>query len=280
MSDTLDFHHLLAEAAEQLEPLPAAAIQLAAVVSEPESGPEEITAVLGTDPALAAHVLREANSAFSASQTSIGSLEQAVVRIGAARVLEVAIRGQLGARLETGLDLYELEGAERKRLAVGASSAAAVISAASPHRVSRDVVCAALLHGIGMDVIDAVADPDAAGPLRRADIPVRQMEHELVSADHAEVGGFILQRWGLPATLIDAVQHQHEPEHGVEAAVVCLATDLAAELLFGDGDTPDDEADPSTSQAIAVLELDGRIDEVRNAIRATLDADGLLGDEG
>lgn len=276
MSDTLDFHHLLAEAAERLEPLPSAAIHLASIVSQPNSGPEEIAGVLGTDPALAAHVLREANSAFSASQETVGSLEQAVVRIGAARVLEVAVRGHLGDRLETGLAVYEIEGAERKRLAVSASSAAAVISAATPHPVSRDVVCAALLHGIGMDVIDVVADPEAAGPLRRSGIPLRQMEHELVSADHAEVGGFVLQRWGLPETLVKAVEHQHDPSRGTEAAVVCLATNVAADLLFDDGQASDD---PSSIEAVQILGLEKQLTEVQNAVRVTLSADGLLDPE-
>jgi HD-like signal output (HDOD) protein len=216
-----------------------------------------------------------ANSAVSASQTAIGSLQQAVVRIGAARVLEIAVRGALGERLAATLDLYELDGAERKTLAVAASAAAAVVSAASPVSVSRDVVCAALLHGIGMDVIDTVADPDAAGPLRRAGVPRRQMEHELVAADHAEVGGFVLRRWGLPDTLVDAVERQHDPSHSPEAACVCLAIDLAAELLHGDGDT---EVDPVMADAIDALELSDRLEQVRNAVRATLDADGLLGE--
>ncbi len=273
MADTITIHHLLEQAAEKLEPLPAAAVQLAALVAQPDTGPDEISAILGTDPALAAHVLREANSAFSASQTPIGSLHQAVVRIGAARVLEVAIRGQLGARLERSLELYDLDGSERRRLAVGASIAATTISAATSHEASRDVVCAALLHGIGMDVIDAVADPGAAGPLRRAGVPTRELELELVSADHAEVGGYVLRRWGLPATLVDAVEHQYHPDAGVEAAVVCLAIDMAADLLFG-SDEP--ELDPTTLDAAQALDLVDRLEDVHAQVRTALEDDGML----
>jgi HD-like signal output (HDOD) protein len=273
VTDTITIHHLLEQAAEDLEPLPAAAVQLASIVAQPDAGPDEISAVLGTDPALAAHVLREANSAFSASTATIGALDQAVVRIGAARVLEVAIRGQLGARLEQGLDLYELEGSERRRLAVGASLAAMVISKASAQPVSRDVVCAALLHGIGMDVIDVVADPGSAGSLRRAGVPTRELELELVSADHAEVGGFVLRRWGLPATLVDAVEHQHHPDASLEAAVVCLAIDMAADALFGShGDTLD-QATIDAAQALGVAD---RLDDIRGKVRSAIEADGLL----
>ncbi|MEM9464251.1 MAG: HDOD domain-containing protein [Actinomycetota bacterium] len=277
MSEPPDFHQLLVEAAERLEPLPSAAIELAAIVSRPDSGPEEITKVLGTDPAMAAHVLREANSALSGSSRPIGSLDQAVVRIGAARVLEVAVRSHLGDRLETSLEVYDLDGAERRRLAVGASNAAEILSAASPHAVSRDVVCATLLHGIGMDVIDAVADPEKAGSLRRCGMATRQMEHELVAADHAEVGALVLRRWGLPPTLVAAVEHQHDPEAGIEAAIVCLATDLVADLL--DGDAEDDEArtlESSAQTAITVLAVADRLDNAREAIRVSLADDGLL----
>ncbi|MEM9203130.1 MAG: HDOD domain-containing protein [Actinomycetota bacterium] len=275
MADTLDFHHLLAEAAERLEPLPAAAVQLASIIADPDTGPDEITEVLSTDPALAAHVLREANSAFSASQTPVGSLEQAVVRIGAARVLEVTIRGQLGDRLQTQLDLYDLGGAERRKLAVGAASAAAIISVMSPKTISRDVVCASLLHGIGMDVIDAVAEPAAADSLRQAGVSIHEMEHELVSADHAEVGGFVLRRWGLPATLVDAVEHQLNPELGLEAAVVCLATDIASDELFGE----DLDPDPTAVAAVVTLGLEERIDDVRARVHKALEDEGLLDDD-
>lgn len=273
MSDTVTIHHLLEQAAEQLEPLPAAAVQLASIVADPDTGPGEISDVLGTDPALAAHVLREANSAFSASQTSIGSLEQAVVRIGAARVLQVAIRGQLGSRLAQRLELYDLDGTERRRLAVGASVAATTIGRATVHPVSRDVMCAALLHGIGMEVIDVVADPSAAGPLRQAGVPTRQLELELVSADHAEVGGYVLRRWGLPPSLVDAVENQYHPDASPEAAVVCLAIDMAADVLFG---SDEEQLDPITLEAARALDLVDRLEAVRAQVGAAIEADGLI----
>ena len=151
-----------------------------------------------------------------------------------------------------------------------------VISKASAQPVSRDVVCAALLHGIGMDVIDVVADPGSAGPLRRAGVPTRELELELVSADHAEVGGFVLRRWGLPATLVDAVEHQHHPDASFEAAVVCLAIDMAADALFGShGDTLD-QATIDAAQALGVAD---RLDDIRGKVRSAIEADGLLADD-
>lgn len=275
MTTTIELHNLLLQAADELEPLPTAVIQLAVAVNQPDTGPEELAVILGSDPALAAHVLREANSAASASGVAIGSLDQAVVRLGAARTLEIAIRGHLEGRLSADLPVYQLSGTERRVHAVATSIAAEIVARATRVEVSRDVVCAALLHDMGKDIIDQVATTPHADLLQDVGLPVMEIERELVQADHAEVGALVLSKWGLPETIVLAVNHHHRPTESPEAAVVCLAEGLTSEFLdSGEIETADDPGNHAS--AAAFLRLEDELPSLRDRLGEALEKAGFI----
>ncbi len=275
MTTTIELHDLLLQAAEELKPLPTAVIQLASAVNHPDTGPEELAVILGSDPALAAHVLREANSAASANRTPIGALDQAVVRLGAARTVEIAIRSQVEGRLSADLPLYHLTGSERRAHVVGTSIAAEIVARATKVEVSRDVVCAALLHDMGKDIINQVATAPHADLLHEIGLPVTDIEHELVQADHSEVGALVLSKWGLPETMVLAVNHHHRPSESAEAAVVCLAEGLTSEFLAGgEMETADDPG--NHSHAATVLGLVDEVPTLGDRVGEALENAGLI----
>lgn len=275
MRPTLQLHEELLAAANSLEPLPTATVQLATLVNDPSATPSEIAAVIGTDPALAAHTLRDANSAIQGVRTPVGSLDQAVVRLGAARVLEIAMRAHLDDRIAADLPCYGIGGDAHRAQAVGASIAAEVLVRHSAVTIGNDVLCAALLHDLGKEVIDAVADPATADLLQAADVVDLEFEQEVVEADHAEIGAFVLESWHLPPSLVDAVRHHHHPAHSPEAATVCLAEGLCAELL-PDGDVAIAIDPARIDAAAATLGIADRLDTVRLEVAAALRDAGLV----
>jgi hypothetical protein len=58
---------------------------------------------------------------------------------------------------------------------------------------------------------------------------VERMEGSTFGVDHAEVGGWILEAWNLPPTIVEAVRHHHDeaPRAGV-AGVLAIADRLIA----------------------------------------------------
>ena len=61
------------------------------LADDPNASASELSALVHRDPALAAHVLRIVNSAAFAGQASITSLQQAVARLGMARLRDIAV---------------------------------------------------------------------------------------------------------------------------------------------------------------------------------------------
>src|SRR5436309_15449903 len=93
----------LVTAAPELEALPAVAQRLLAMVRDPDTTVDRIANSLGTDQALAAAVLRHANSAGAMPNRRIASLREAVARIGQRALSEVVIRACAGPMLDRGL---------------------------------------------------------------------------------------------------------------------------------------------------------------------------------
>jgi len=93
----------------------------------------------------------------------------------------------------------------------------------------EDLVTAALLHDIGRLVL-ARARPDYIAPLAARRTPEERAREELreLGVDHASLGGLLLERWGLPEGLVDAVARHHRSRPESEAAALVRLADMVA----------------------------------------------------
>src|SRR4051812_38926742 len=78
------------------EAIPALALQILTVVAAPRMDAQKLAALVGQDPAIAATVVRAANSAANRGVSVIDSLRDAIARLGLEEVGRIA--GAVGAR--------------------------------------------------------------------------------------------------------------------------------------------------------------------------------------
>ncbi len=71
------------------------------LANDPDASASDLSALVHRDPALAAHVLRVVNSAAFAGQASITSLQQAVTRLGMARLRDIAVAVSVAGAFES-----------------------------------------------------------------------------------------------------------------------------------------------------------------------------------
>ena len=163
------------------------------------------------DPALAAKILRVANSPLYALQRKTENLRQAIMLLGLNGTLTLALSFSLVSSLEDGsgggVDYNYLW----KRSLAAATCGRRL--AATLSLGSEDMFLACLLQDIGMLVFAKVLPEiyKGIGPNQSDHAYIQSVEREKIGADHAAVGAWMLQQWGLPQRLQHAVSGSHDP---------------------------------------------------------------------
>src|SRR5260221_4663084 len=173
-------------------------------------------------------VLRYTNGAGLILTRRIGSLREAVVRIGQGSLSDVLVRACVGPLLDRGLPPYALPRRVAWRHAATASAASTALATLLRTAGAEGAGVAGLLHDVGKMVLTSVvpeAAAEAVSIARSRRLPVWQAEVLVLGFHHGAVGAALLRSWGLPEAVIDAVQHHHEPHKTTNslASVVYLA---------------------------------------------------------
>lgn len=242
--------------APELEALPVVAQRLMGMVRDERTSLDAIVNLLGTDQALAAATLRYSNSARAMPNRRIGSLREAVTRIGHNALTEVLVRACSGPLLDRGLPPYALPRSVAWRHAATAS-VAAVALARLVRSAGEGAGVAGLLHDVGKMVLTSVvpeAAAEAVSIARSRHLAVWQAEELVLGFHHGAVGGALLRSWGLPDAVADAVtfHHQHRLTSNPLATVVYLA-DAAAHFVGavgGGGACPHPTWEPEAAIAL------------------------------
>jgi putative nucleotidyltransferase with HDIG domain len=281
LSETnLDLHRSILDQAEAMRPLPQAVIDLARTVSSPESGLRDVADCLRTDPVLTAVVLREANSAFAGAREAASTVEQAVVRLGGARVLAIAVAHSLPSEVNQALPGYGIHDGGLQTHAVATSHVADVIRGISPTWLPPSVVTAGLLHDIGKILLGRLLRPQLIPAARSNGEPITAAERELLDLDHGEVGAALAVHWKLPDEIVRAIQFHHEPWRADDLAFAVALADRIAHHILHDQETMDETGPPRgdggqiEQVAAETLKLD--LSLVREKATERLDRAGLL----
>jgi len=220
----------LTMAFEALEAFPALAEsrdRLLAVISKDHVATADIVAAVESDVALITAVLRLANRA----QDGRGRVDTAV---GAVELLSPQTVQAVASRVRT-FDFFERAtvwdaAPERFRLHALATQRAADRVAAEVSYEARDrLTVTSLLHDVGKLVLLHAYPGYPSQVHRGARTPEERIHQERreLGVDHALVGGVLIRRWGLPASLATPIERHHNPEAEGEAAFIRLADMLA-----------------------------------------------------
>ncbi len=267
---TLSNHDFIMRAAKSVPPISTVVTELVSTVGDPTSEIFSIAAIIERDPALSAHVLREANSASSGGNGGIGEVDLAVMRLGMARVLQVAVSRDLQGSMKKDLPAYGISGEQFARNAYARSRAAEICFRRSSEPIGRELVVAALLCDFGKIVMEPYLDREIADRFIDLDRTGVLMERELLGTDHGEISAYLLKNWGLPDSITEATRKHEHPESHAGASLVHIADRLAEHLVLGYEVSPDDTR---LDMSLHRLGLGNRFDELLHGVGATLEAE-------
>jgi HD-like signal output (HDOD) protein/DNA-binding CsgD family transcriptional regulator len=220
----------LTMAFEALEAFPALAEsrdRLLSVVSKDHVATADVVAAVESDVALIIAVLRLANRAQE-GRARVDTAVAAVELLNSHTVQAVANRVRT-------FDFFERASVwdaapERFRLHALATQHAADRIATEVGYENRDrLTVTSLLHDVGKLVLLHAYPGYPAQVHRGARTPEERIHQERreLGVDHALVGGVLIRRWGLPASLATPIERHHNPDVEGEAALIRLADMLA-----------------------------------------------------
>jgi len=239
------------EGLTDLPSIPPAVAKLLATVQSPDVSLPVVADIIRTDPALAAQILRVANSAAYGLRVPAATIRDALLRLGFKEVRRLAVV----------LSLYSAAGSRGPAVdrdprwhdtfwhhSLGVGHAAEIIASRSAlARESLDgegesLFLGGLFHDLGLLAL-ATHYPDDYTSVRRAagdsGAPFCAAEVEILLTDHGELGAQLAQRWRLPDLAVTAIRAHHRVElapleHQAAVSVLQMAEAVCHAAEIGD----------------------------------------------
>ncbi len=212
--------------------------ELSAALADPEVEVRRLARIVEEDVGMATRVLQFVNSAYFGLARRVTSIESAIVYAGVNTLRHLTLTFELAR---------ELGGAAGPPAGAEAVERHSILTARIARRIVADpggaeaAFAAGLLHDAGKLVLasrlpgpfgEAVA---LAGRGRRQ---LAECEREILGADHAQVGAYLLGLWGLPRPIVEAVAFHHDEERlasgRLDLPVVIAAANQLAHLAAGE----------------------------------------------
>jgi putative nucleotidyltransferase with HDIG domain len=219
-----------------LPPAPITACKLLELLGRPSlNNMSEVVQAIEYDASLTARLLRACNSAFMSGRERVNTVEEAVLRLGYAEILQLVVALNAGSALCADLAGYGMDSNELWGHSVTSALAGQKFVEFLPKLGVNPSVAftAGLLHDIGKVILNQLPFSRVQSMkkmIRSQQVSAIEAEVAVLGVNHAEVGAALLQRWKLPDSIVEAVAHHHEPpadQKATLAAVVSLADSCA-----------------------------------------------------
>lgn len=221
----------------ELPLLPQVASRILAMVYDPDAEAAKLAALIHQDQALAAHVIRIANSPAYMTRNPVVSLQHAVSMLGMNLMSELAFSASIkGSAFKVpGWD-DEVKGLWHYSLASGAY--AKEIARMRRFNVESAYLCG-LLHGIGRPV---VLQTLVALSKEQGTTLSKELMHQLLDGYYIQVGLLVADDWGLPPPVVESIGFHVDYNYAKTAKQECMTTCLAGRLAkhFLDPETLDE----------------------------------------
>jgi HD-like signal output (HDOD) protein len=198
----------------------------------------QIAQLVEQDAAVVARLLQITNSAAFGAHRSISSIAEAIQVIGVEATRSLVLSAHLfNTHAMCSTVGISLDWMWQHGLAVATAARAIARTQNQPNEMADACFSAGLLHDCGMLLLlsSVPAEFDRACVLHRTEhIPLIQAEQRILHTDHAHVGAYLLDLWGLPDQLVEATAFHHGPEFTQTVGFSPLTAVHVADALLPD----------------------------------------------
>jgi diguanylate cyclase (GGDEF)-like protein len=213
------------------------AVRLLKLRKDPEFGIADLVEVIKDDPAITAKILKSANSTYFGLRWPVKSLEKATALLGTTVITTLALTFSLEKSAMTKGPLAEHFESYWLQSIVQATAADLLCDKGTTD-AEGDPFLAGLLMDIGRLVLLTTSSETYLPVLVEAgngpkDLHVVELQE--LGIDHVQIGTELMNRWNLPATMVEPIQSHHAPVDQLrEQSGSTLTPALAVAASIGD----------------------------------------------
>lgn len=216
-----------------LPPMPQTVLKAREIMANPRSDFKELAVLVETDQAIAAKVLKLANSAYYGLSGKVSSIQHASVVLGHKALGELITMGGAASILGGILEGYGLKAGDLWRYFLGVAFGSRIIANKKKPALVNDAFAAGLIHDVGKLILDQHI-------LERKELFQEFMadgqqsflaaEKHILEFDHAEIASEVCKSWNIPQFLSTAIRYHHYPSRsqGNELAYIVHTADAIA----------------------------------------------------
>ncbi|MBN2288859.1 MAG: HDOD domain-containing protein [Candidatus Glassbacteria bacterium] len=207
----------------QLPTISSVALVLEQSLNEEEPEIQRISRIISEDPAITSMVLKLANSALYGARRTFSSIQDAVMRLGFQEIRKMVMALAIVEYL-VNKNFDMIDPPQFFSHSIGVASGMELINstAGMVTENSNQLYVIGLLHDLGRWVtanylpeVHQHIMPENNTESENKDII--KLERQNIGLDHAQIAAALLERWGLPLTIVQGVRFHHEPDAAPEA---------------------------------------------------------------
>jgi len=200
---------------DSLPSLPSLYLELVEHLQSPDASVRGIGDIISRDPGMTAKILQLVNSAFFGLRREISSPAQAVTLLGVETVKDLVLAVQVFSRFDgKGLPENFLNTLWSHSLATGVMARTIAKTESDDQSAVDNAFTAGLLHDVGKLVL-GVNFPAEYGEIKsrieHGDCQQCEVENKVLGTTHEMAGAYLVQLWGLPASIVEAIAFHHFP---------------------------------------------------------------------
>lgn len=213
---------------------PNIAVRILEAVQDDDNSFAELGKIISADPSLTAKLLKVTNSPMYGFGGRVKSIETALSILGINALKNIALSFIIVQKLHgDSASVFDFEYFWKR--SVSAAVAAKMLAPLADYN-GDDIFVSGLLQDIGVLVFfHHCTDPymEVMAQRNSTEVPGHIIERQVMGLCHAEVGGALLKKWGLPESIYLPLFYHHRedsvPEcHRTAVAILSLASEISA----------------------------------------------------
>jgi putative nucleotidyltransferase with HDIG domain len=199
---------------DELPPLPQVVIRIHDLIEDPESEAKDIARVIETDQAIAAKVLRIANSAYYGMRGKISSVQHASVVLGFKTLGEIVTIAGAQDSLDRKLPGYGYDTKDLWEHSLAVAFGAKIIAGMKNQALVNEAYTAGLIHDVGKIILDPYVleqKDEIEFYMENEEKTFLDAENHFFAFNHAEIAFEICNNWSFPENINIAIKGHHNP---------------------------------------------------------------------